>query len=196
MTVAMALDGAQRLSQQVYYSCGIPGDSTFLSYAFQYGVLADGRLNSLHETGDDDMVATSVQAVSGGPRHIAFVRNSALRTYRSYLNGREDSGGAVGYATNASGFNSCIVRIGSNNGSANFTRGSIDELAIWHSVLNPDQMATVAWLYRKGISIERWIVGAVSCEGILAADPSSIDGMYVARIGGVLQTVVCDMTDE
>jgi hypothetical protein len=196
MTVAMALDGAAVASQQIYYSCGIPGEATNLSYAFQYGVLADGRLNSLHETGNTDMVATSVQSVSGGPRHVAFVRNAALRTYRSYLNGSEDSGGAVSYATNATSFGSCSVRIGSNNGTANFTKGSIDELAVWHSVLDGDQMATVAWLYRKGVSIQRWLVGTASCQGILAADPSSIDGIYVVRIGGVLQTVVCDMTDE
>jgi hypothetical protein len=196
MTVAVALDGAAFAAPQVYYACGIPGEINGFAYAFQYGVLGDGRLRALHEDDEADNLSTSIQALTGGARHAGFVRNAGLRRYRSFLNGREDSGGPVSYASNASAFTECTVRIGSNNGTANFTRGSMDELAIWHVVLDADQMATVAWLYRKGISIERWIGATVSCDGILAADPSSIAGTYVISAAEAPSSVFCAMNGE
>ena len=35
--------------------------------------------------------------------------------------------------------------------------GSLDEAAFWHVGLDADQMATVAWLFRRGVSLGSWI---------------------------------------
>jgi hypothetical protein len=160
MTVAMALD-ARAASAQTYYSCGlVSNDAAGSAYSFAYSVAADGRLATFHEDGGGDRGSTSAQTIGSGPSRVAFVRDATARTYRHYIEGKEDNGGAVGYATNANGFTNCVVRIGSNAGANNFANAYIDELAIWHQVLDADQLATIAWLYRKGISVETWVESA------------------------------------
>ncbi|HMI94813.1 MAG TPA: fibrinogen-like YCDxxxxGGGW domain-containing protein, partial [Polyangiales bacterium] len=93
----------------------------------------------------------------------------------------------------------CTVRIGSNDGADSFANTYMDDLAIWHQVLDANQVATIAWLNRKGISIQRWVENTYSCRQLLELDPTSVDGVYLIKAdaaGAVTRPVYCDMTTD
>jgi hypothetical protein len=193
MTVAMALDQRAAVGQALY-ACGVAykeGGGT--AFAFGYSVGADGRLSTLHEDSADNNYSTiSNQAIGTGPNRIAVVRDVTARTYRYYVEGVADSAGAIGYGANpGNNFGDCTVRIGSDDNVDLFANTFMDELAVWHRVLDANQIATIAWLYRKGIPIQAWISGQTSCQGLFAADPGAIDGTYMITDGSQSQLVSC-----
>ena len=108
-----------------------------------------------------------------GPSEIAFVRDATAKNYRYFFDGVEDPAGPGGYPSNPSDFGSCVIKIGSNDGADSFANTAMDELAIWHIMLDANQLATVAWLYRKGIPLQAWVDGQIPMQnGNGAGDPS------------------------
>jgi hypothetical protein len=58
-------------------------------------------------------------------------------------------------------------------------------------------MATIAWLNRRGISVQSWVDNGFSCQGLHIADPSATSGVYSIKVdaaGTTMRPVYCDMS--
>src|SRR5262249_51036406 len=141
-----------------------------------------GALQAFHEDRDANRGTVSVNHVTAGPNQVTFVRDATALSYRHYIGGVGDPGDPFAYASNASDFRNCVPFIGRHNGPPTFSNPLMDELAIWHRALSADQVATIAWLNRKKISIQSWVDGGSSCADILRADPTSISGVYSIKV--------------
>jgi hypothetical protein len=203
MTVALSADVMALGQAHTIYGCGIgtSGDSSGAQYPFSYSIQADNRISGFHETGlNPNMQLFSTQRAALGKNNFAYVRDATARNYRFYFEGKEDPVGPGTYATNPTDFANCIPTIGSDDNNGQFANMFMDDLAIWHQVLDANQVATLAWIYRKAISVQSWVEKATSCQNVLNLDPASRSGIYAINVGTptapVVRNVYCDMSTD